>query len=121
AEGDGPARARRPVQRRGGGGGGPGDVRARRDRLGRRGAAGGRGAGGGLAPRHDRHGSEPPPRPPPGGGDENLRPPHRVAELDLPAAERGGRQGRAAGLRAAGTAGVRLETDMTISGNWVIW
>ena len=88
-------------------------LRAGRDRLGRRSAAGRRSARGVLAGCADRSRSEPALRRTRDDGDEDLRPPHRLAELDLPAAERRGREGRAAGVRAAGPARVRLETDVT--------
>ena len=45
-------------------------------------------------------------------GIENLRPPHRLAELDLPAPERGRRGGRAQALRHRPEAGIRYETGV---------
>ena len=81
----------------------PRDLRARRHRLGRRGAPRDRGARGALARRAHRHGGEPALRRPGDDGDEDLRPAHGVAELDLPAPERGRREGRADALRQAAT------------------
>ena len=43
---------------------------------------------------------------------EDLRPPHRLAELDLPAPQRGRRGGRAAALRQRPEAGIRYETGV---------
>ena len=42
-------------------------------------------------------------------GHPRLRPPHRLAELDLPAPQRGRRQGRAQGLRQGRKSRLRLE------------
>ena len=42
-------------------------------------------------------------------GDARVRPPHRLAELDLPASQRGRRQGRAQGLRQGRKGRLRLE------------
>ena len=67
----------------------PGDLRARRNRLGRRSAAGGRGARGVFTGRDDRPRSEPALRRSRDHGDQDLRAADGVAELDLPAAERG--------------------------------
>ena len=89
---------------------GPRDVRARRDRLGRRSAPGDRSARGALARRADRHGSEPALRRARDDGDEDLRPADRLAELDLPAPERRRPEGRADGLRHVGARRVRLRT-----------
>ena len=80
---------RRIRRRRGGRAARPRHLRARRHRLGRRGA----GVPGGthflLARRSHRHGSEPALRRSRDHGIENLFAPHRLAELDLPASERG--------------------------------
>ena len=88
--------ARRAAQRGRRGGGRPRHLRARRDRLGRRGAGRDRGARRVLARRDDRPRGQPPLRRARDDGDEDLRTADRVAELDLPAAERGRRQRRAA-------------------------
>ena len=64
------------------------DVRARRHRLGRRDPHRLRGARQPVARRDDRHGGQPPLRRPRDDGDEDLRPPHGLAELDLPAPQR---------------------------------
>src|SRR5205085_295533 len=66
-----------------------------------------------LARRAHRHGSEPALRRPRDDGDAHLRPPHRLAELDLHPAERGRRRRRAQGLRHRPEAGVRLEARLT--------
>ncbi len=81
-------------------------VRARRARLGRRGAAGHREPGRALAGRAHRDGSQPALRRPGDAGNEDLRPAHRVAELDLHPAERGRGEGRADRVRLAVAAGV---------------
>ncbi len=73
---------------------------------------GGRSARGVFAGRDDRPRSEPAFRRAGDDGDEDLRPPDGVAELDLPAAERRRREGRAEGVRRAGAAGVRLEAHL---------
>ena len=62
------------------------------------------------------HGSQPALRRAGDDGDEDLRPAHGVAELDLPAAERRRREGRADGLRLAGAAGVRLQENVAAAG-----
>ncbi|CAA9236704.1 MAG: Benzoyl-CoA-dihydrodiol lyase, partial [uncultured Actinomycetospora sp.] len=85
--------------RRAGRGGGPGHRRPRRHRLRGRDPHPARGAGLAEPRRPDRHGGEPPVRRPGDHGDTDLRPAHGVAELDLPAAQRLGRRGRAAPLR----------------------
>ena len=46
---------------------------------------------------------------------ENLRPPHRLAELDLPAPERGRRGGRAQALRHRPEAGIRYEDEECVT------
>src|SRR5207247_1732105 len=74
-------------------------VHARRHRLGGRGAAGAGGARRVLARRADRDGGLAALRRSGDAGDQDLRPPLRVAELDLPAAERGRPEGRAPGVR----------------------
>ena len=102
---------RRAVRREERARGGPRHVRARRHRLGRRGARRLRGAREPLARRADRHGGEPPLRRPGDDGDEDLRAPLELAELDLPAAQRGRPAGRAHALRQARAAGVRLRTE----------
>ena len=86
-------------RRRGGQRGRAGDLHARRHRLGRRGPPGHRGARRLLARRAHGHGGLPALRRPRDPGDEDLRTSLRVAELDLPAPERRGAQGRAPGVR----------------------
>jgi hypothetical protein len=54
-----------------------------------------------LSPTRSRHGGQPPLRRARDDGDEDLRPAVRLAELDLPAAERGGGEGRLDPLRQA--------------------
>src|SRR6266481_1032231 len=88
----GPGRGRR-------GGGGSGDVHPGRHRLGGRGADRHRGARRVLAGRTHRHGGLAALRRPGDAREQDLRPALRVAELDLPAAQRGGAQGRAQGVR----------------------
>ena len=90
---------RRQVRRPGGARGRPRVVRAGRHRLGRRGPACDRGARGVLARRADGHGGQPPLRRAGDDGNEDFRPAHRVAELDLPAPERGRPEGRLDVLR----------------------
>ena len=68
-------------------------------RLGRRIARHAGGAHELLARRHDRHGSELALRRPGDHGNQDLRTADRLAELDLPAAERDRRAGRAQALR----------------------
>ena len=95
----GPRRDRPAAGRPGGARPRPGDVHVRRHRLGGRDAAGDRGAGQPLPGRAHRHGGQPAL---PGAGDprdQDLRAPHRLAELDLPTPERGRRGGGAAPLR----------------------
>src|SRR4029434_545058 len=82
-------------------------------RLGRRGAPGHRGADQHLARRAHGHGDEPALRRPGDDGDEDLRPPVRLAELDLPAPQRGGREGRAHSLWEAGKTQVQLDANVT--------
>ena len=52
-----------------------------------------------LARRHDRHGGESALRRPGDHGDQDFRPSDRLAELDLPAAQRHRRAGRAQAVR----------------------
>ena len=59
-----------------------------------------------LARRAHRHGGQPALRRPRDDGDQDLRPPHRLAELDLPAPQRG-RRGGALAATAPAEAGVR--------------
>ena len=98
------ARARRAVRSAGRARGRPRHVRARRHRLGRRGAAGDREPRRALARRAHRHGSEPALRRPRDDGDEDLRPAHGVAELDLHGRTRSGPKGALTGVRIAITA-----------------
>src|SRR5881296_677639 len=86
-------------RRRRGGRGRARHVHARRHRLGGRGAAGARVARGVFSRRADRHGGLAALRRARDAGEQDLWPALRVAELDLPAAERRGPQGRATGLR----------------------
>ena len=86
--------ARRRVGR-----GRPRDVHARRHRLGRRDPARARGAQQLLARRADRHGGQPPLRRAGDDGDQDLLAPVGVAELDLPATERGRPRRSAPALR----------------------
>ena len=85
----------------------PGHRRLRRDRLGRRGAPDAGGARQFLARRADRPGGQSALRRPRNDGDAHLRPPDRLAELDLPAPERGRRGRRAETLRHRRAAGLR--------------
>ena len=91
-------------------GAGPGDQRARRHRLGRRDAHRHRGACGDEPRCADRHGSQPALQRPGEHVHPRLRPPDRLAELDLPAPQCGGREGRTQGLRQGREIGVRLES-----------
>jgi benzoyl-CoA-dihydrodiol lyase len=75
--------------RRGGRGLGAGDLHPRRHRLGGRGAHCHRGARQLLAGCHDRHGGEPPLRRARDPREQDLRAPERLAELDIPAPQRG--------------------------------
>src|SRR5262249_20813731 len=93
-------------------GGRPRDVHARRHRLGRRGATRDRGARGVLARRADGHGGFAPVRRPGDPREQDLRSPVGLAELDLPAAERGGRAGRAAGVRYGRASRIRPEESV---------
>ena len=106
--GDGPAD-------RGGRGAGarPGHLRPRRPRLGRRGPD--RAGGTRLAQprRADRDGGQPALPRPGDHGNKDLRPPHRVAELDLHQAERGRPGRRAAPLRHRPAGRVRQEASLT--------
>ncbi len=90
----------------------PRHLRARRHRLGRRGA----GVPGGthvlLARRPHRHGSEFALRRARDHGIENLLAPHGVAELDLPAPQRGRRRRRAAPLRHRPEGAVRYDAGL---------
>src|SRR5262249_31400238 len=90
----------------------PRELRARRDRLGGRGAPGDRGARQSLARRAHRHGGEPALRRPRDAGDEGLRTPVGVAELDLPAAQRRRREGRAHAVRQARAREVQLAANL---------
>ena len=76
-------------------------------RLGRRIARHAGGAHQLLARRHDRHGSESALRRPGDDGNQDLRTADRLAELDLPAAERDRRAGRAEALRQRRVADLR--------------
>ena len=97
--------ARRRGPRRGGrGGGGPRDVHSRRHRLGGRGADRDRGARRVLAGRAHRHGGLAALRRAGDAREQDLRAPLRVAELDLPAAQRGRAQGRAQACTAPASA-----------------
>src|SRR4029434_9441129 len=90
---------RRGPGRVGGVGGGARDLHARRHRLGGRGADRDRGARRILAGRADRDGGLAAVRGARDDGEQDLRPTLRVAELDLPAAQRGRAQGRAESVR----------------------
>ena len=90
----------------------PRHLRARRHRLGRRGARVPRGAHQLLARQPHRHGSEPALRRARDDGIEDLRAPHRVAELDLPAPQRGRRRRRAAPLRHRPEGAVRYDESL---------
>ena len=105
-------RSRPHARRRDGRADGPRDLRARRHRLGGRGARVPGGARELLARRAHRAGSESAFRRTRDDGIENLRAPHRLAELDLPAPERGRRGGRAETLRHRPAAGVRHEEGL---------
>src|SRR6185503_11603483 len=76
-----------------------GHLHARRHRLGGRGAHRHRGAGRLLAGRADRHGSLAALRRPGDAREQDLRAALGLAELDLPAAQRGRPQGRPQGVR----------------------
>jgi benzoyl-CoA-dihydrodiol lyase len=65
--------------------------------------------------RADRHGAEPPLRRPRDPGDEDLRAPVRLAELDLPAPQRGRRRRRADALRRPRAAQLRLAPHLIIA------
>src|SRR5579883_1672372 len=114
------SRARRQARRgshllvRCGGGGGarPRHLHARRHRLGRRSAACHRGARRLLARRADRHGSQSALRRTGDDGDQDIRPPLGLAELDLPAAQRHRRGGRAEALRHRQASQVRPQTRL---------
>ena len=90
----------------------PRHLRARRHRLGRRGPGVLRGAHQLLARRPHRHGSELALRRARDHGIENLLAPDRVAELDLPAPQRGRRRRRAAPLRHRPEAAVRYDAGV---------
>src|SRR4051794_5445558 len=79
----------------------------RRSRLGRRGAPGPRGAGQPVARRPHGPRGQPALHRPGDHGDQDLRPPLRLAELDLPAPQRRRARGRAAPLRHGLPAGLR--------------
>src|SRR5262249_54659846 len=91
----------------------PRHVHARCDGLGRRGAPRHRGAGELVARRAHRDGGEPSFRRPGDDGDEDLRAPLGLAELDLPAPERGRRARRAHHVWAPRAARVRLEENVS--------
>ena len=93
----------------------PRHLRARRHRLGRRGAGVPGGAHVLLARRPHRHGSESALRRARDHGIENLLAPHGVAELDLPAPQRGRRRRRAAPLRHRPEGAVRYDASLEIS------
>ena len=80
---------------------GAGDARLRGFRLGRRIARDAGRAHQLLARCHDRHGGKPALCRSGDHGNQDLRPPDRLAELDLPAAQRHRRAGRAQALRHA--------------------
>ena len=90
----------------------PRHLRARRHRLGGRDPRVPGGARQLFTRRTHRARSQSALRRPGDHGVENLRPPHRLAELDLPAPERGRRGGRAQALRHRPEAGVRYETSL---------
>ncbi len=87
----------------------PRHLRARRHRLGGRNPRVPRGARELLARWADRHGGEPALRRTGDHGNEDLRAADRLAELDLPAPQRGRRGGRAAPLRHRPEGRVRHE------------
>ena len=91
----------------------PRHLRARRHRLGRRGAGVPGGAHVVLARRPHRHGSEFALRRARDHGIENLLAPHGVAELDLPAPQRGRRKRRAAPLRHRPEGAVRYDASLS--------
>src|SRR5437879_6321799 len=86
----------------------PGHLDAGRDRLGGRSSHRARGAREPEPRRADRDGSLPALRRPGNDADARVRAAHRVAELDLPAAQCGRRSGRAQGLRH------RLESEIQL-------
>ena len=92
----------------------PRHLRARRHRLGRRGAGVPGGAHELLARRPHRHGSESALRRARDHGIENLLAPDGVAELDLPAPQRGRRRRRAAPLRHRPEGAVRYDAGVEI-------
>src|SRR5258706_12866141 len=104
---------RTPARRAGGRNLRPGHLRARRHRLGGRDPHLPGGTRQLFGRRPHRHGGQPALRRARDHGIENLRPPHRLAELDLPAAERGRPGGRAAPLRHGADAGVRHQEGVT--------
>ncbi|MGY3371148.1 benzoyl-CoA-dihydrodiol lyase [Bradyrhizobium sp. GM2.4] len=91
-------------------------LRTRRHRLGRRGPRVPGGARQLLARQPHRHGSQPALRRPRDDGIEDLLAPHRVAELDLPAPQRGRRGRRAAPLRQRPEAEIRY--DASVEREW---
>ena len=93
----------------------PRHLRARRHRLGRRSPPLPRGARELLARRADRHGSEPALRGPRDDGNEDLRAVDRLAELDLPAPERGRSRRRAHALRVGAEAEFRFEEGVSMT------
>ena len=91
----------------------PGHVRPGRHRLGRRGPHRDRGAGQLQPGRADRAGGELPVRRPGDHGDQDLRPPDRLAELDLqPARTRPARTAPCA-RSAPGSGPIRPEASLT--------
>ena len=88
------------------------DCRARRHRLGRRDPHRHRGARLHVSRCAHGDGGEPAIRGARDHGNAHLRAPHRVAELDLPAAECRGREGRAEGVRQGRKGRIRLEASM---------
>ena len=105
-------RDRRSARCRGGRGAWACDLCARRHRLGRRGQGVPRGARELLARWPHRHGSEPALRRSRDHGIQNLFAPHRLAELDFPAAQCGRRGGRFAPLRHRPEGAVRYDEGL---------
>ena len=104
---------RRGARCRGGRRARPRHLRARRHRLGRRGPGVPRGAHQLLARRPHRHGSQFALRRARDHGIENLLAPDGVAELDLPAPQRGRRGRRAAPLRHRPEGAVRYDAGVS--------
>src|SRR5262249_18698426 len=112
ARGAGPRRC-------GGQRGRPGDVHARRHRLGRRGPPGHGRARRLLTGRPHRHGGVAALRRSGDPGDEDPRAPLRVAELDLPAPECRGPAGRAPGVRKRPAGRVRSEESVMATADYL--